>query len=61
VTPSTYPEISYLPTYSPDGTLQVIHSSGSPATPIAADEYIAVTTCARSRPETRSGREAGGP
>jgi hypothetical protein len=26
-----------------------------------ADEYVAVITCARSRPETRSGREAGSP
>lgn len=25
-----------------------------------ADEYVAVITCVRSRPETRSGREAGG-
>jgi hypothetical protein len=26
----------------------------------SADEYVAVITCARSQPETRFGREAGG-
>jgi hypothetical protein len=64
--PTTLPEFCGF-----SGSMSRRQSSSGPASPSAtfvsgarnvhssADEYIAVITCARRRPETRSGREAG--